>query len=413
MIATYRAVLSRPGALAFSSSGLVARLPISMVTLGIVLLISARTGSYSLAGSVSAAYLVPNALFAVLLARLVDRRGQRRVLLPAVLVFGLALSAMMATVEAGWPTPWPHVFAAVAGATMPQIGSCVRARWSYLLDDKRMLQTAFAVEAVADETVFIVGPALVTLLSTLVHPLAGLLCAVLAAVLGTAALVSQRATEPPANPRPSRRAGTGEAAPIGRMRWSVLAPLTTSMFGLGALFGAAEVAAVAFAEELGRKPVAGVLLALWALGSLVAGVVVGAVHLRATNSARFRWGLLTLALLMAPLPFVHSLALMGVLLLLAGSAISPTLIASVAWVQETVPPSRITEGIAITTTGLAAGVAPGAALVGVVIDAHGASAGYWVPAVAGLLGAAVAFTAWPFQRAPQAPAASSPTGSPV
>lgn len=405
MIATYRRALGRPGALAFSSSGLVARLPISMVTLGIVVLVSERTGSYALAGSVSAAYLITNAIFAVPLARLVDRRGQSRVLLPAVLVFGTGLSLMMAAVERGAGTPVPHLFAALAGATMPQIGSCVRARWSHLLgEDKRTLQTAFAIEAVADETVFIVGPALVTMLSTLVHPVAGLVTAVVAALAGTAALVAQRATEPPA----SRDAGPDLS--VGPMPWVVLGPLTAAMFLLGALFGGAEVATVAFSEELGRKPLAGLLLAIWAAGSLVAGLVVGVANVPVPNSTRFRWGILGLGLLMAPLPLVSGLLPMALFLLLAGLAISPTLIACVAWVEETVPPTRITEGITIATTGLAAGVAPGAAVVGIVVDAAGASASYAVPAACGLLGALIAFTAWPLQRRRVA-AAPSPTGS--
>lgn len=406
MIATYRRALGRPGALAFSSSGLLARLPISMVTLGIVVLVSERTGSYSLAGSVSAAYLIANATFAVPLARFVDRWGQSRVLLPSVLVFGVALSLMMTSVESGAATPVPHLFAALAGATMPQIGSCVRARWSHLLaEDKRTLQTAFAIEAVVDETVFIIGPALVTMLSTLVHPVAGLVAAVAAAVVGTAALVAQRSTEPPA----SRTGRVGLS--LGRMPWVVLAPLTASMFLLGALFGGAEVATVAFAEELGRKALAGVLLAVWAVGSLVAGLVVGVLHVTVPNSSRFRFGILLLGLLMTPLPLVSGLVPMAVMLLLAGVAISPTLIACVAWVEETVPPARITEGITIAMTGLAAGVAPGAAVVGIVVDARGASASYVVPAVCGLAGALIAFSAWPVQRR-RAAVAPSPIGSP-
>jgi predicted MFS family arabinose efflux permease len=96
---------------------------------------------------------------------------------------------------------------------------------------------------------------------------------------------------------------------------------------------------------------------------------------------------------MVPLPFVTGFVLLAVVLFLAGFAISPTLIASVAWVEESVPAGRLTEGITLFTTGLAAGVAPGAALVGVVVDSHGASASYWVTAVAGLVGAAVAFGA--------------------
>ncbi|MGA8211886.1 MAG: MFS transporter [Nocardioidaceae bacterium] len=383
MLTTYRRVLGLPGALGFSLSGLVARLPISMVSLGIVLLVSTRTGSYALAGTVSAAFLIANALLAVAQARLIDRLGQRRVLLPAIAVFATGLASMMVAVETGARSPWPHLCAAVAGATMPQIGSCVRARWSLLVQERRQLHTAFAFEAVVDETVFMVGPALVTLLSTTVHPLAGLVTAAMAAVVGTVALTAQRGTEPP----PGGRVRRGDEA----MPWEVLVPLTASAGALGVLFGGTEVATVAFADEAGNTALSGLMLAVWALGSLLAGLVTGGVQVRAGNATRFRWGLLLLALLMVPLPFVEGFVVLALVLFLAGFAISPTLIASAGWIEEVVPAGRITEGMTLFTTGLAAGVAPGAALVGVVVDVAGASRAYWVPAAAGLAGAALAF----------------------
>ena len=195
MLTTYRKILALPGALVFSMSGLVARLPISMVSLGVVLLVSTRTGSYSLAGTVSAAYLIANAVFAVPQARLIDRLGQGRVLPVCAAVSGIGLAMMMAAVELELAVPLPHLCAALSGATMPQIGSSVRARWSHLVTDKRELHSAFSFEAVVDETVFIVGPALVTVLATVVHPLAGLTTAIVATVVGTAVLVGQRTTE--------------------------------------------------------------------------------------------------------------------------------------------------------------------------------------------------------------------------
>ena len=395
---TYRRVLGLPGALVFSMSGLVARLPISMVSLGIVVLVSTRTGSYSLAGSVSAAYLVAGAVCAVLQARLIDRLGQSRVLPVAVAVFAAGLVAMMSAVETDRPAPWPHLFAAVAGAALPQVSSCVRARWAHLVSDKQDLHTAFAFEAVVDETVFIVGPALVTVLATTVHPLAGLGAAVLAALVGTAVLVSQRRTEPPAS-------GATRNHPSDPMPWRMLGPLVACAFMMGALLGGAEVATVAFSDELGAKPLSGLMLALWALGSLLSGLVTGAVHLRASNASRFRWGMLALGLLMLPLPFVNGFVLLGVFLFLSGFAISPTLIASFAWIEESVPSGRLTEGITVFTTGLAAGLAPGAALVGLVVDTAGASASYGVTAVAGLLGAGLAFATGRFSAVP------SPSGS--
>ena len=129
-LSSYRRVLTLPGALVFSISGLVARMPMSMVSLGIVLLVSTRTGSYSLAGAVSASFLIANALFAILQARMIDRLGQSRVLPAAAVLFGAGLMAMMASVELDYPAPWPHLCAALSGATLPQIGSSIRARWS-------------------------------------------------------------------------------------------------------------------------------------------------------------------------------------------------------------------------------------------------------------------------------------------
>jgi MFS family permease len=384
---TYRRVLTLPGALVFSGSGLVARLPISMVSLGIVLLVSTRTGSYSLAGTVAAAYLIANALFAVPQARLIDRLGQSRVLPLAAAVSVTGLVAMMAAVESDSPAPWPHLSAAVAGAAMPQIGSSVRARWSGLVTDKRDLLTAFAFESVVDEMVFMLGPVLVTVLATAVHPLAGLSSAVVATVAGTAVLVSQKRTEPPPTGATRRDGG---AAPLP---WGVLAPLVICAFAMGGLLGGAEVATVALSDELGAKALSGLMLAIWAVGSLLAGVVTGAVHLQASNASRFRWGMLALGSLMLPLPFVNGFATLALFLFLSGLAIAPTLIASFAWIEEIVPPGRITEGITLFTTGLGAGLAPGAALVGLVVDTAGASSSYWVTVVAGLLGAAVAFVA--------------------
>jgi MFS family permease len=383
MLSTYRRVLGLPGALAFSMSGLVARLPISMVSLGIVILVSARTGSYALAGTVSASFLITNAVCAVLQARLIDRRGQSRVLPYSVGVFAVGLALMMAAVELTLAAPWPHLCAAVSGAAMPQIGSCVRARWTHLVPDKQQLQTAFAFEAVVDESVFMLGPVLVTVLATTVHPLAGLGAAIVTAVSGTAVLVSQQGTEPPLQD-PDRPGQTV-------MPWPVLVPLTVCGLGMGVLFGGAEVATVAFADEAGAKGLSGLLLAVWALGSLLSGLATGAVQLRADSATRFRWGLLSMGVVMIPLPFIDSFALLTVVLFLGGFAISPTLIASAAWIEEIVPADRLTEALTVFTTGLGAGIAPGAALVGVVVDAHGASAAYWVCVAAGLSGALVAF----------------------
>ncbi|MGH3445217.1 MAG: MFS transporter [Nocardioidaceae bacterium] len=386
MLTSYRRVLSLPGALAFSGSGLVGRLPISMVSLGLVLLVSARTGSYSMAGTVSACYLIANAATASVQGRLADRIGQSRVLPVAIIVSAVALAATIFAIDAGWPAPFPYLLAALAGAALPQVGSCVRARWSAVVPDRRDLQTAFALEAVVDETVFMVGPTMVTFLATGIDPVAGLGAAIACGLIGTLALASQRRTEPPAHPHPRR------SVPRAPMGWPVLGPLVACMVCMGVLFGAAEVVTVGFTSELGVRAAAGPLLAVWALGSLLSGAASGVLRGTSAPAHRFRWGLLALGVLLVPLPFEHGVVLLGASLFLAGFAISPTLIAAVEWVEQTVPPGRLTEGLSIATTGIAAGVAPGAALAGHIIDAYGASPAYWVCTGAGLLGASVAFT---------------------
>ncbi len=392
MLDSYRRVLARPGALAFSSAALVARLPISMVGLGIVLLVEQRTGSYGLAGTVSAVFVLAEAAFAVLHGRLVDSYGQSTVLPAAISLFGAGLALMMVAVESEWPRVLTYLFAAVAGAALPQVGASVRTRWSHLLDEPGEKQTAFALEAVLDEVVFVVGPVLVTLLATGWHPVAGLTAALVSGLLGTFAFAAQRRTEPPA-----RRSQPSGARPP--MPWRLVLTLAVVCLTLGALFGAAEVTTVAFAEEAGMRWVAGWLLAAWSCGSLVAGLVTGAIAWRNGPEVRLRWGSLAMAVAMAPLMFVDSVPLMAVVLLVGGLAIAPTMIGAMTMVEQGVPSTRLTEGMAILHTGIVAGVAPGASIAGFVVDHSGASAAYSVALVGGLLGALVAQTARTPRRA--------------
>ena len=384
MITTYRRILVRPGAALFSATGLVGRLPISMVGLGIVLLVQATSGSYGLAGAVSAAYMVANAVLAIFQGRLLDGFGQARVLSTASVVFGVTMVALITSVETGWPLWTAYVFAALAGGSLPQIGSCVRARWSYVLDSPRDVQTAYALEAVVDEAVFILGPILVTVLATTIDPVVGLATAVVAGVGGSLAFSAQRRTEPPAHPH-DRSAGRRPPMP-----WRTVVPLALVCVGLGILFGALEVTTVAFAEEQGSQTYAGPLLAVYALGSLVAGVATGAISWRSGPAVRVRWGAAGMACAMVPLPFLGSVWTMGAVLLLGGLAIAPTLVATLSMTERTVPRARLTEGMAIMQTGLVAGVAPGATISGFVVDHAGASPAYLVSLAAGLMAALAA-----------------------
>ncbi len=378
MLTSYRRVFAHPGAAAFSATALVARLPISMMTLGIVLLVSTTSGSYGLAGQVSAAYIVGNAAFAIPHGRLADRFGQGKVLYVDTVAFALTTVLMIISIVEDWPLPWPHLLAALAGAAIPQIGTMVRARWAHLLPVASERHTAFAVESVADEVVFVTGPAVVTLLATSFAPQAGLVAAVTVGTVGALGLAVQRRTEPPAHPPDPTTARA-------RMPWGFLVPLTIGAAALGSLFGALEVATVAFADDAGRKALSGLMLGAFSLGSLIAGVVAGTLAWRRPPLERARIGIALLALGTVSLPFLPNLPVATVALFVIGLTLAPTLITLFSLIEASVPRSRLNEAMGFVQTGMSGGIAPGAWFAGVVADSASGSAAYWACTVSAVL----------------------------
>jgi predicted MFS family arabinose efflux permease len=169
------------------------------------------------------------------------------------------------------------------------------------------------------------------------------------------------------------------------MPWGRLLPIATAAVAMGALFGALEVATVATAQHAGHKAVAGVLLALFSFGSMVAGLVAGAVHWKSPDHRRFQVGMGLLAAAMLVLPFLDDLAVLGALLFLVGLTLAPSLIAVVSLLEGSTPRPRLTEAMAVFQTGISAGIAPGAWFAGLVADHAGGPASYWVCVVSGVL----------------------------
>ncbi len=387
MLGPYRDVLAVPGATLFASAGVVARLPISMLGIGIVLLIEPATGSYGMAGAVAATYGVVQSVTTPLLARAVDRYGQAKVMSPAIVVHVAGLLALVALAARTTPTWTLFAAAALVGGTIGSLGSLVRARWSYALaDDPRRaarLHTAYSLESVLDEVVFITGPLVVTLLAVRVSPALGLLVAAAAVGGGGAALLSQRGTEPPAS-------GVGADGGTGVLRAPGMGVLVVTFVCVGGIFGAVEVVTVAFTDERGVPGAAGGVLAAFALGSLLAGLGYGAVHWQSPAGPRFVLGVLLLASGVAPVALVDRVDLLTGVVFVAGFAISPMLISGNQLVQDLVPGQRLTEGLAWVATALGVGVAAGSALSGAAVDTAGAHRAYLVPVAAGVIAAAVA-----------------------
>ena len=374
----YGPLLRTPGALGFSLAGLVGRMPIAMLGIGTVLLVQDRRDSYALAGLVSAAYALGLAGIGPAVSRQVDRRGQRRVLPAAVLVSTVGTVAVVLLAVPGAPVGLLLLAAAVMSAAPSQLGSCARARWSQVLADRPgELPRAYAWEAVVDEVVFVLGP-LVVVLCAVLDPAVGLVVALVLGAVGTLAFVAQHATEPPVHPLED---GHRRAMTVPGLR-----TLTAAMLCVGVLFGTVEVAMVAFADERGSSSGAGVLLALVAVGSAVAGLLYGALHLRSPLHRRFTASLGFLALGLLPLLLAPSVPVMAPAALLAGFAISPTLIASYGLVGELVPVAARTEGFSWLNSGLGVGIALGFAVSGYVAESAGARTAFLV-ALGGALAA--------------------------
>lgn len=384
MFRPYREILSRPGALSFSAAGVVARLPMSMVGIGIVLLVSAVYDSYGIAGRVSAVHVIAWSIFAPQIARLVDRRGQARVMRPFLAVAGLALAVLVVAATLHAPTWVLYAASAISGATFGSIGAMVRARWSHVLDDARRLHTAFSLESALDEVVFVVGPVAATLLATSVAPSAGLVVPLIAAMAGGYWFLSQRRTEPPANAK-----ADGVRAP-SVMRSGGMLSLAAIFAAIGVIFGATDVSTVAFAEEQGSKALAGPILAVFALGSLIAGLLYGARHFASPLWRRFLVGVVALAAGVSMFVLVGTLWQLALVMFVTGFAIAPTLITANGLIQQLVPPTRLTEGLTWGGTSLGVGVSVGASVAGNVIDASGARAGYLVIVAAAALAVVLA-----------------------
>jgi MFS family permease len=390
----YLQVLRTPHALPMVLAAFIGRLPLSMVGLGCVLLVASETGSYGLGGAVAAVGAVTTALAGPILGRLADTHGQRRVLLPVLAVFVPSGVTFLFAVREDWPLLIVFASAGLAGACIPPVSSMIRVRWTHLLRGSHRLPTALAMESVVDEFVFIVGPVLVTFLSTTGHATSGVVTAFALAAIGSLLFAAQGRTEPPPAPHEHRNGPSAMRVPGLRVLFVVGA-------AVGAILGSLEIGLVAFADEMGVKPMAGVLIAGLALGSMASGIGWGTVHWRLPLRRRLAAVLVLMTLLSIPLLLVPDVWLMVPFVVLAGVAVSPSLISSFTLAEVLVPRAAVTEAFTWIGTALGLGVAIGASVAGKIVDIAGANMSFLVATVAA---AAAAVVVGLFQRLLHVPA---------
>jgi MFS family permease len=349
--------------------------------LALLLLVREKGGSYGAAGAVSGAYFVATAVGAPIAGRLVDRRGQTRILLPRALIFPAFLLGVCALALLDAPLPAIAICAAGAGALTPPVGASLRSLWPRLFADAERRSAAYALEASLQEIFFVVGPLLVALLTAAASPVLALAVAALAGGIGTTLVALSepvRAWLPDDERHAASILGALESPGVRTII------LLSAFLGLG--FGGTEVGMPAFAEDHGGAELGSIPLALFAGGSLVGGLIAGA---RATGHPRrlLRISTFLLAAGLALPLLAGSLPAMTVLAFLAGLPIAPAVMAAYGLIDSVARRGTAAEAFAWISTAVSIGLAAGTAAGGVLIDAFGVRASFAFGCAAVLAGA--------------------------
>lgn len=413
MRSAYRSVLQRGDVLSALVPYVLARLPLTMAPLALLLLTRQETGSYNRAGLVTGAYAIAVAVAAPVLGRLVDRFGQSRVLLPAGVVHAGAMVGAASAATA-------HVYsllmltAVVAGASLPPVTACMRVLWTRLLPDPSERQAGFAIDGVIVEVAELSGPLLVSLLLVVGRPASAVTTAGILMGLAAVAFRSSRASRE-VTPTGVRRNAWGALAIAGVRRLLVVVACST------ATIGAVEVAVTAYARHHGGMASAGVYIGVISVGGIVAGITFGGagrVGRRHPVTVLAVMLLFSAAAVAALAEWSGWVAVVAALFLF-GSAVAIGVIIQLATMAAIVSDDIRTEAFTWGATANFVGLGVGTAVSGWMVDRHGLHAAFLVatiPTVTAALLTAVsrhAFTAAPAEvpAAPVSPA--EPVAEPV
>ncbi|MGA6171947.1 MFS transporter [Streptomyces sp. NPDC012600] len=376
MAAGYLDILRARHAARLLTGTLVGRLPNGTAHIAIVLFTRAEGGSYTLAGALAAAYGLATAVGQPLLGRAVDLYGQPRVQFPAAVFSALGM-ALFAVAGLG-SLPLAYAAVVLAGVATPPLEGGLRALWPSVLKREDQVHRAYAMDAVAQEIMFTVGPLLVTLLVSLWSPAAALLVINAIGVLGALSVVLSE---------PSRawRSAPREAHWLGALRSPGLLALLGAFFFVGLALGSITVAGVAYADDHGRESVYGWLMAALGLGALIGGLAYGARQWAGAPERRLRVVVGLLALGYLPLTLTPSVPVMAALAALAGVFLAPAIACSFLVVDRHAPRGTVTEAFSWLVTTFGVGAAAGTAVAGPAVEL-GSTA--WSFAVAGAGGVA-------------------------
>ncbi len=384
-MSVYTRILRSPGVAIVVFATLIGRMPIGISGLAILLFVREVTGSFASAGLCAGALALGSAVGAPLEGRLIDRRGVQT-LLPLAAVHAAGLLAVLAAGEAAAPTPVLAGASLLAGIATPPVSSVLRSRWPFLLAEQpELIPSAYALDSVMIELIFVIGPLVTTLVVATVGAQYALVVSAACALAGvTLMLAALRG-----RPGPQRTADGTRALGLGALAAPGLRTLVLASLPLGFTLGTIEVVIPAFSAAEGARELAGVLLAVWSAASGVGGLAWGVLGRRVPLIEAhlcFAW-LLPLALV--PMLLAGSPLAMAPLVILAGLPIAPLIASRNQLVEHVAPAGTATEAFTWPLTALVGGVALGAATAGTVIEAGSWAGGVVVAIGVGLVGAGV------------------------
>lgn len=372
----YRALLREPDVASAIAASFVGRLPIGMAVLSILLFVQQSQQSFARAGVASALYVTGVCVAAPFIGRMIDRLGPGRLLRLGAMAYPLALALLIFAVQQGASDVLLGTAAFVAGAVFPPVPTTIRALLRRLLRDPDHLQTAYSLDSVMMETVFILGPGVVSIFSALLWPAGAVVCTAALGFVGGMVFSRSRAVRgwtPEPTPRHPSRLGALTTPGLP----SVL--LVTVFFSLG--FGLFEVAVTAIASRAGVPAAAGLILALASVGSALGALVYGSRSWSASVATQYKLALAAMAIGLLALVPIESLWIFGLVSILAGIPMSTVLAAQSVLIAGIAPRAALAECFTWSSTSLLAGVSMGIAGGGVMLE-------YSPPAMTLLVGSA-------------------------
>lgn len=387
-IAAYRRLLNLAGP-AFFVVAFLGRLPVAMSQLGTLLLVASATGSYGSGGLAAGTLALANAVGASLAGAVSDRVGQRPVVLTQSVIGAASLTVLVWLINADAGMASVLAAAAIAGASIPQVGPLARGRWRPMTrheggGQRRLVDAAFSYEGAADEASFVIGPALIGGLAVALNPAAGLVtAAALLLIFGV-----WFAVHPTAALRP-----VASAAGQGRLISGAFVTLVGAQMIIGVVFGATQTGTTVHATANGQPGLAGLIHAGLGVGSVLAGLASAGLPERWGYEQRLVTFAIGLTALSVPLLMVHTLGGLVLAVMALGIAVAPYMITVFTLAEKVVPAGRVGAAMTMLAGATGIGYAVGSSVAGRLGDLGGHTPAFGVTVTAAAIAVMLTTTA--------------------